>query len=61
MGMGELGMGELGMGNREWGIGNWELGIGNRELGIASCGNRQIGEDINNFMNRADTRTESMV
>ena len=54
-----MGMGELGMG--EWGIGNGESGMGNRELGIGSYGNRQIGEDINNFMNRADTRTESMV
>ena len=26
-----------------------------------SYSNRHIGEDINNFMNRADTLTESMV
>jgi hypothetical protein len=26
-----------------------------------SYSNRHIGEDINNFMNRADTRTASMV
>ena len=57
-----MGMGEWGIGNGEWGIGNWEWGngewgMGNWELGIASYSNRHIGEDINNFMNRADTRT----
>ena len=49
------------MGMGDSGIGNWESGIGNRESGIAIYGNRHIGEDINNFMNRADTPTESMV
>ncbi len=37
------------------------MGGPSKLTGFKNYRNRHIGEDINNLMNRADTRTESMV